>query len=219
MKKNFSVLTYEAEERYGSIQQFFVLFTDHVLSCGGASSAFYIFWRCCNIAAKELSINEQIKSPQVRLIGNDGAQLGILSVHDALNMAYDKGLDLVEISPGGNPPVCKIMDYGKFKFEKEKKEKESKKKQNVIEIKEIKFSCRIGQHDLDTKLGHAHRFLAAGNKVKMTIMVSGREMKHTDLGYKLMEQIAEACSEDGVVEKNPSLDGRFMTMFVAPKTK
>lgn len=171
------------------------------------------------IGAKELSINEQIKAPQVRLIGSDGSQLGILSTRDALNMAFEKGLDLVEISSTGKPPVCKIMDYGKFKFEKEKKDKESRKKQTTIEIKEIKFSCRIGQHDLDTKLSHAHRFLSAGNKVKMTIMFSGREMNHTDLGYKLMEQIAQACSEDGTVEKNPSLDGRFMTMFIAPKAK
>jgi len=171
------------------------------------------------IATKELSVNEQIKAAQIRLIGSDGSQLGILKTRDALNMAYEKNLDLVEISPQGNPPVCKIMDYGKFKFEKDKKDKESRKKQTTVELKEIKFSCRIGQHDLETKLGHAYKFLSAGNKVKMTIMFSGREMNHTDLGYKLMEQIAESCSEYGSVEKKPSLDGRFMTMFIAPKAK
>ena len=179
----------------------------------------FLFLEVFYIAAKELSINEKIKATQVRLIANDGSQLGIFAIHDALNMAFDKGLDLVEISPQAKPPVCKIMDYGKFKFEKEKKEKESKKKQSTIEVKEIQFSCRIGQHDLDTKLSHAHRFLAAGNKVKMVIKFSGREMNHTDLGYKLMEQITQACAEDGAVEKNPSLDGRYMTMFIAPKTK
>ncbi|MBQ9544413.1 MAG: translation initiation factor IF-3 [Clostridia bacterium] len=171
------------------------------------------------MAAKELSINEQIKAPQIRLIGSDGSQLGILKTRDALNMAYEKNLDLVEISAQGNPPVCKIMDYGKFKFEKDKKDKESKKKQTVMEVKEIKLTCRIGQHDLDTKLAHAQKFLSAGNKVKMTVVFSGREMNHTDIGLKLLEQVAGLVQDFGTVDKKPNLEGRFMTMFVSPKTK
>lgn len=151
------------------------------------------------------------------MIGKDGDQLGILPVQNALNMAYDAGLDLVEISPNGQPPVCKIMDYGKYRFEREKNEKESKKKRVVVELKEVKFSCRIGTHDLNTKLGHANRFLQEGNKVKITVVFSGREMNHTDRGYVLMDTIGKACAENGTIEKRPSLDGRFMTMVLAPK--
>ena len=172
-----------------------------------------------NIAAKEMTINEKIRATEVRVIDSDGAQLGVMKKHDALEKAYDKGMDLVEMNATGFPPVCKIMDYGKFRFEREKKEKESRKKQVTVELKEIKFSCRIGQHDFDTKISHALRFLKDGNKVKMTIMFSGREMNNTQMGVKLMEKIAQAVEEYGNVDKKPSLEGRFMTMFVVPKTK
>ena len=166
-----------------------------------------------------MTINEKIRAAEVRVIDADGNQLGVMKTDRALELAYDKGMDLVEMNAGGPTPVCKIMDYGKFRFDRSKKEKESRKKQVVVEVKEIKFSCRIGQHDFDTKISHANRFLTAGNKVKMTIMFSGREMNNTQRGVDLMGQIAEAVSEVGTVEKKPNLEGRFMTMFVVPKKK
>ena len=153
----------------------------------------------------------------MRVVGADGEQLGILATGAALEMAFNLGLDLVEIAPGGVPPVCRIMDYGKFKFEKEKKLRESRKKQIIVELKEIKFSCRIGIHDFNTKISHAHRFLSEGNKVKVTIMFSGREMTQIGNGYHMMERVCAACEDYAIVEKKPSLDGRFMTMYLAPK--
>lgn len=164
-----------------------------------------------------MTINEKIRASEVRVIDSDGSQLGVMKLDRALEIAYDKGLDLVEMNAQGPTPVCKIMDYGKYRFDRSKREKESRKKQVTVETKEIKFSCRIGQHDFDTKISHATRFLTAGNKVKMTIMFSGREMNNTGRGLVLMDQIAEAVAEFGNVEKKPNLEGRFMTMFVAPK--
>lgn len=175
------------------------------------------FSEVLSISAKELLINEEIKAAQVRVIDNEGNQLGVIPVKSALEMAYQSGLDLVEISPNGQPPVCRIMDYGKYRFEREKKEKESKKKRVIIETKEIKLSCRIDTHDLNTKLGHALRFLLEGNKVKINIVFSGREMQYTSRGFDLMAEIEKKLEEVGTVEKKPSLDGRFMTMFLAPK--
>ena len=184
--------------------------------CGEFFSA-HFFRRCFNISAKELLINEEIRAEKVRVISSDGSQLGILSRKDALQSAYDQGLDLVEMSPNAEPPVCKIMDYGKFLFEKTKKEKESRKKRTTVELKEIKFSCRIDKHDFETKLNHAKRFLGDGNKVKITIVFSGREMNHTDRGYDLMANIKEALVDMGGADKAPSLDGRFMTLVISPK--
>ena len=169
------------------------------------------------ISAKELLINEEIRAEKVRVIAADGSQLGIMSTKDALSTAYDAGLDLVEMSPNAEPPVCKVMDYGKFLFEKTKKEKESKKKRTTVEVKEIKFSCRIDKHDFDTKLNHAKRFLGDGNKVKITIVFSGREMNHTDRGYDLMASIKEELVDIGGSDKAPSLDGRYMTLVISPK--
>ena len=164
-----------------------------------------------------MTINEKIRAAEVRVIDSDGSQLGVMKTEKALEIAYDKGLDLVEMNAQDPTPVCKIMDYGKYRFDRSKREKESRKKQVVVETKEIKFSCRIGQHDFDTKISHATRFLTSGNKVKMTIMFSGREMNNTQRGLDLMEQIAAAVESCGTVEKKPNLEGRFMTMFVAPK--
>ena len=164
-----------------------------------------------------MTINEKIRAAQVRVIDSDGSQLGVMKTDKALELAYDKGLDLVEMNASGDTPVCKIMDYGKYRFDRSKREKESRKKQVTVETKEIKFSCRIGQHDFDTKISHATKFLTAGNKVKMTIMFSGREMNNTQRGVDLMGEIAKALEEVGAVEKNPHLEGRFMTMFVVPK--
>ncbi len=168
--------------------------------------------------AKELSINEQIRAKEVRVIDADGAQLGILATKKALDMAYDKGLDLVEISPTSVPPVCRIMDYGKYRFDKEKKEKEQKKKQQTVELKEVQLSCRIDTHDFETKLNHALKFLNQGHKVKVSVKFKGREMAHTEIGLEVIKKFGEACTEIGVIEKQPALDGRQMLMFIAPKS-
>lgn len=165
----------------------------------------------------EVMINEQIKAKEVRVIDSDGTQLGILSVKDALNIAYGKDLDLVEISPNSEPPVCRVMDYGKFRFEREKKEKEQRKKQQTIDIKEIQLSCRIDTHDFETKLKHARRFLDSGNKVKVCVKFKGREMSHTAIGQEIIVKFGEACSDIGVIEKMPVLDGRQMIMFINSK--
>ena len=166
---------------------------------------------------KDLSINERIRAREVRVIDADGEQLGILPTKKALDIAYDKGLDLVEISPTSAPPVCRIMDYGKYRFDKEKKEKEAKKKQQTVELKEVQLSCRIDTHDFETKLNHALRFLSQGNKVKVSVRFKGREMAHTEIGLDVIRRFGEACAEVAVVEKPPKLDGRQMLMFLAPK--
>lgn len=169
------------------------------------------------IATKELTINDEIRAKEVRVIDDKGEQLGIMQTIAAINMAYDKGLDLVEISPNSVPPVCRVMDYGKYRFEKEKKEKEQRKKQQTIDIKEVQLSCRIDTHDFETKLKHARRFLDDGNKVKVCIKFKGREMSHTAIGLEVIKKFGEACSDIGVIEKNPVLDGRQMIMFVNSK--
>ena len=169
------------------------------------------------IGTKELSINEDIRAKEVRVIDDGGEQLGIIATSAALAKAFDKGLDLVEISPNSAPPVCRIMDYGKYRFEKEKKEKEQRKKQQTIEIKEVQLSCRIDTHDFETKLKHAKRFLEEGNKVKVCIKFKGREMSHTAIGLEVIRKFGEACTDIGVIEKNPVLDGRQMIMFVNSK--
>lgn len=140
-----------------------------------------------------------------------------MSAAQALRIAAEKNLDLVKIAPQAQPPVCKIMDYGKYRFEQQKRDKEAKKNQKTVEIKEIRLSVNIGDHDFDTKLGHAKEFLAQGNKVKASIRFRGREMAHTSLGIDVMKRFAEALSEYGTVEKEPKLEGRSMQMFVAPK--
>ena len=166
---------------------------------------------------KEVMINEQIGAKEVRVIDSDGAQLGILSVKEALNIAYGKDLDLVEISPNSEPPVCRVMDYGKYRFEREKKEKEQRKKQQTIDIKEIQLSCRIDTHDFETKLKHARRFLDGGDKVKVCVKFKGREMSHTAIGQDIITRFGEACTDIGVIEKQPVLDGRQMIMFINSK--
>lgn len=184
---------------------------------------FYIFkllciWRCFPISSKELQINEEIRDREVRVIGPDGAQLGIMSSHDAVEIAIEKNLDLVKIAPAAIPPVCRIMDYGKYRFEQAKREKEAKKNQRVVEIKEIRLSLGIDTHDFETKVNHAQRFLKEGNKVKVSIRFRGREMGHPEIGLEIMNKFAEACSEIGSVEKPPKLEGRNMLMFLASKS-
>ena len=175
--------------------------------------------RCLPISAanaKEMLINEDIREKEVRVIGDDGETLGMMSSNAALKMAYDRGLDLVLIAPQATPPVCRIMDYGKYRFDREKKEKEAKKKQQVVELKEVQLSCRIDTHDFETKARNAVRFLTAGNKVRVVVRFKGREMAHQELGRDVLTRFEAAVAPAGVVEKKPVLDGRLMTMIVVP---
>ena len=170
------------------------------------------------ISKNEHLINEEITVPQVRLVGEDGEQLGIVSNETAQNISIEKGLDLVMIAPKAEPPVCRIMDYGKFKFEQEKREKEAKKNQKVMDVKEVRLSLNIDVGDFNTKANHARRFLSDGNKVKVSIRFRGREMAHAENGNGIMDRFAEACAEVGTVEKPAKLEGRSMLMFLVPKT-
>ena len=170
-----------------------------------------------NISKKELYINEEIRGRELRVIDSDGSQLGILSSQQALALAEEKNLDLVMISPQAKPPVCKIMDYGKYRFEQAKREKEKRKNQKIVDIKEVRLSLNIDTHDFNTKLNQALKFLAKGDKVKVSIRFRGREMGHPELGTAIMRRFADACEEDAIVEKQPKLEGRSMLMFLAPK--
>ena len=162
-------------------------------------------------------INEEILDKEVRLIGDQGEQLGIMSVEEALRIATEHELDLVKIAPGSNPPVCKIMDYGKFRFEQAKKEKEAKKNQRVIEIKEIRMSPGIDTNDFNTKLKNAQKFLNDGDRVKVSVRFRGREMAHTEIGAVLLKDFANQCAEIANMDKAPKLEGRNMSMFLSPK--
>ena len=166
---------------------------------------------------KDLLINEEIRDKEVRLVGTDGEQLGIVSISVAQNMAIEKNMDLVKIAPQAVPPVCKIMDYGKFKFEQAKREKEAKKNQKVIEIKEVRLSLNIDTNDFNTKVNRAIKFLEAGDKVKAALRFRGREMAHPELGVNIMQRFTDAVAAVGVVEKQPKMEGRSMVMFVSPK--
>lgn len=174
-------------------------------------------WRCLKISKQELQINEEIRDKEIRVIGADGSQLGIMSSAKALEMASAKNLDLVKIAPQAVPPVCKIMDYGKYRFEQAKREKEARKNQRVVDIKEVRLSLNIDTHDFNTKVTHAQRFIKSGDKVKVSIRFRGREMGHPELGTEIMKRYAEACQEFAVVEKPAKLEGRSMLMFLAPK--
>ena len=171
----------------------------------------------CNTISKENLINEEIRDREVRVIGSDGNQLGIMPTAKALEMAFGQNLDLVKIAPQATPPVCKIIDYGKYRFEQTKREKEARKNQRVVEIKEIRLSLNIDTHDFETKVGHATRFLKEGNKVKVSIRFRGREMGHPEQGHEIMRRFAEALSELANVEKPAKLEGRNMLMFLASK--
>ena len=169
------------------------------------------------IRGQELQINEQIRDKELRVIDSDGNQLGIMSLRQALEIAEQKNLDLVKIAPQANPPVCKIIDYGKFRFEQAKREKEARRNQRVVEIKEVRLSLNIDTHDFETKKNHALRFISDGNKVKASIRFRGREMGHPELGLEIMRKFSDAMSEVAVVEKPAKLEGRNMLMFLAPK--
>ena len=178
-----------------------------------------VLWRCSIIGKKEQNtqINEEIRDKELRVIGSDGQQLGIMSARDALNIAEQKNLDLVKIAPQAKPPVCKIMDYGKYRFEQAKREKEARKNQHIVEIKEVRLSLNIDTHDFNTKLNNALKFIKHGDKVKVSIRFRGREMGHPEIGLDTMKRFAEACGDAVIIEKPAKLEGRNMSMFLAPK--
>ena len=178
---------------------------------------FVVYLEVLTIAKLDHQLNEEIRDKELRVIGPDGAQLGIMSAAQANALAEEQEMDLVKISPNAVPPVCKIMDYSKFCFDQKKREKEAKKNQKVVEIKEIRMSPSIDTNDLNTKVKNAEKFLKDGNRVKVSVRFRGREMAHTNLGEKLLMDFAQACSELANMEKNPKLEGRFMAMFLAPK--
>ena len=166
--------------------------------------------------SKDLPINEEIKATEVRVIGPSNEQVGIMKIDDARAYAYNNGVDLVLIVPNAQPPVCRAIDYGKFCFERDKREKEAKKKQVIVKVKEVQLSCRIEQHDFETRVNHAKRFLSEGNKVKAVVRFKGREMSHMELGREVIMKFEEACREFGVAEKKPVLEGRFMSIILSP---
>ena len=168
------------------------------------------------ISTKDLQTNEEIRVPEVRLVGVGGEQLGILKTEAALRYAEEQNVDLVMIAPNADPPVCRAMDYGKYRFERLKKEKEAKKKQQVIKIKEVQLSCRIDTHDFDTRVKAATRFLQEGNKVRVVIRFKGREMSHMDIGRSVIDQFREACAEFGTADKPAAVEGRNMSVTLSP---
>lgn len=170
---------------------------------------------------RENQINEEIRDKEVRVIDSDGTQLGILPIEEALQLSIDRKLDLVKVAPQAKPPVCKIMDYGKYRYELQKKEKEARKKQkqNIVELKEIRLSTFIEEHDLMVKANNAVKFLKEGDKVKVSLRFRGRERDHVDVGQRVMQRFAEAISDAGNVERAPLLEGRSLIMILAPKVK
>ena len=169
------------------------------------------------ISVKELLINEQITDKEIRVIDDNGSQLGIMKLDDALKVALQKNLDLVKIAPQAVPPVCRVMDYGKYRFEQSKKEKEARKNQHIVNIKEVRMTVVIGAHDLDTKVKQAKRMLLDGDKVKVSVRFRSRELGRPGDGEALLNKFAEMCLEEGTMEKAPKLEGRNMSMFLAPK--
>ena len=181
----------------------------------GYPNTLYLFWRCKTIS--DLMINEQIRDKEIRLIGEDGEQLGIMPTREALKMAQDAELDLVKIAPTAKPPVCKIVDYGKYKYEQMRREKEARKKQKTVELKEVRLSPNIETNDLNTKINAAKKFIAKGDKVKVTLRFRGREMAHMQNSKHILDDFAEALAEVAVVEKAPKLEGRSLSMVLAEK--
>ena len=188
-----------------------------VFLCADAVHPRFYFSEVFPIANAVHQINEEINDKEVRLIGDQGEQLGIMSAAEALRIAEEKELDLVKIAPGSNPPVCKVMDYGKFRFEQTKREKEAKKNQRVIEIKEIRMSPSIDTNDFNTKLKNGQKFLAEGNRLKVSVRFRGREMAHTDIGGVILRDFAAKCADIANMDKAPKLEGRNMSMFLSPK--
>lgn len=196
------------------------LFAEHGIAPCSCFFVPYNFRRCFVIASgkreKDLEINNQIRDREVRVIDADGSQMGVMQTRDALSLAEERGLDLVKIAPQAKPPVVKVLDYGKYRFELQKKEKEARKNQKVVEIKEVRLSLKIDTNDFNTKVGHATKFLKNGDKVKVSIRFRGREMAHAAMGLDVHRRFAEALP-DAVVEKPPKLEGRSMIMILSPE--
>ncbi|MGA2938456.1 MAG: translation initiation factor IF-3 [Syntrophobacteraceae bacterium] len=167
---------------------------------------------------KQANVNEKIRGPEVRVIGHDGQQLGIIPIRKALELAALEHLDLVEVAPNADPPVCKIMDYGKFKYQQNKRSQEAKKKQTVIQVKEVKIRPKTDEHDLQVKIRHIKRFLTQKDKAKVTILFRGREIAYSDQGFKVLERIREELREEVVIEQQPKMEGRNLIMILAPKS-
>ena len=176
-----------------------------------------IFCRRCMDIATELMINEEIRDREVRLIDENGEQLGVMSTQQALQLAEDRGFDLAKIQPSAVPPVCKLLDYDKYRYEQAKRERENRKNQRVVDIKEVQLSATIEENDVNTKAKMAIRFLENGDKVKVSIRFRGRQITHSEIGLKVMQDFAERCKDVSMVEKRPLLDGRNMIMILAPK--
>ena len=186
---------------------------------GAVRCSFFIartdFRRCFGI--NDLMINEEIRDREVRVVDQNGEQLGVMSGRDALALAEERQLDLVKIAPQARPPVCKLMDYGKYRFEQSKKEREFRKNQKVITVKEVRLSATIEDHDIDVKFKNAVKFLKDGNKVKVTIRFRGRQITHSDIGRQVMNEFADRIKEYGTVDKAPQMEGRSMIMFISPR--
>lgn len=177
---------------------------------------FFIYLEVLTISAKELFINDDIRIKECRMLDENGDQLGVMTLNDAKAYAYDRGYDLVLLAPQAEPPVCRAMDYGKYRYERDKKEKEAKKKQQTVEIKEVQLSCRIDNHDFDTKANRAIKFLQDGNKVRVCLRYKGREMAHQELGREVLARFEQACAEVGSVDKKPAIEGRQISMMISP---
>ena len=196
-----------------------ILLLGFLCAYGCSLYAFFVFRRYKTISAnnnKDLLINEEIKAAEVRVLGPQNEQVGIMKIDDALTYAANNGVDLVLIVPNATPPVCRAIDYGKFCFERDKREKEAKKKQVIVKVKEVQLSCRIEQHDFDTRVNQAKRFLGEGNKVKAVVRFKGREMTHMELGREVIEKFEAALTGVGSAEKKPILEGRFMSIILSP---
>ncbi len=179
---------------------------------------FFVMWRYKTISTnnKDLPINDEIRAAEVRVIGANNEQLGVMKLEDAKAYAYNNNVDLVMIAANAQPPVCRAIDYGKFCFERDKREKEAKKKQVVVKVKEVQLSCRIEKHDFETRVNHAKKFLSEGNRVKAVVRFKGREMTHMELGREVIEKFVEACQGFGAADKKPVLEGRFMSVILSP---
>jgi len=217
-KQKRPLLTCRRYVRHGSnaSSTIFVWLCGRNMTC---AHYFYVLWRCSAIAITELMINEEIRDPQVRLIGENGDQLGIVDIRAAQKMADERELDLVKIAPNSVPPVCKLMDYGKYRFEMSKREKEQRKNQKIIELKEIRLSATIDVRDMEIKAKQAVKFLADGDKVKVSIRFRGRQITHGEIGMDVMTRFFEMVEEGAVKERAPKMEGRSLFMILAPKSE
>lgn len=190
-----------------------------VIEKAGSYDSLFIILGGVRLISKDWRVNESIRVREVRLVSDTGEQLGIVPIKEALQISLEKNLDLVEVAPSAKPPVCRMMDYGKFRFEQNKREKEARKKQKIISVKEVKMRPNIDEHDFQVKARNARKFLVSGDKVKLTIMFRGRQITHPELGERLSLKLAEQLSDISTVEKTPKVEGRNMVTIFVPKTE